>query len=188
MPKKPVLPEDVDIDDLTPEQIQARVGQTLEHIEAIKALWPGLLRLEQEQRKRTVGRNLSVLGPPLRLLFDVLRPKDGKESALAKAFHVLGDQDEGQDPERLEVDLLERRLVRSHAEQQIADALEDLARHIDDDVLATGEAVLTPGLAALALARTIAQQNPGHRTALAPVLDAFREMTKHARRSKKTQG
>ncbi|AUX29452.1 MULTISPECIES: hypothetical protein [Sorangium] len=184
MPKQPVQ-DPTDVDQLSAAQIEERVEKTLAHVEAIKALWPGIERLEEDRRKRSLGRSLAVLGPPLGKLFALLRPKDGKESVLARPFHVLGDQDDGDDPERFEVELLERRLKRALAEQKVADALEDLARHLDDDALATGEAVIGPGLAALDLARTIARQNATLRAVLAPVLDDFRAMTKQARKGKK---
>ncbi|WP_437601025.1 hypothetical protein WMF28_05530 [Sorangium sp. So ce590] len=186
MPKQPVQ-DPTDVDQLSAVQIEERVEKTLQHIEAIKALWPGLERLEEGRRTRSVGRSLGVLGPPLAKLFALLRPKDGKDSALARSFHVLGDQDDGDDPERFEVELLERRMKRAVAEQKVADALEDLARHLDDDALATGEMVIGPGLAALDLARTIARQNASFRAILAPVLDDFRAMTKQARKGKKPE-
>ncbi|KYF78916.1 hypothetical protein BE17_26475 [Sorangium cellulosum] len=181
------MQDPTDVDQLSSAHIEERVEKTLEHIEAIRALWPGLERLEEGQRRRSVGRSLGVLGPPLAKLFALLRPRDGKDSALARSFHVLGDQDDGNDPERFEVELLERRLKRAVAEQKVADALEDLARHLDDDALATGEMVIGPGLAALDLARTIARQNATFRAVLAPVLDDFRAMTKQARKGKKPE-
>ncbi|WP_437280105.1 hypothetical protein WME90_05955 [Sorangium sp. So ce375] len=186
MPKQPVQ-DPTDVDQLSAAQIEERVEKTLQHIEAIQALWPGLERLEEGRRTRSVGRSLGVLGPPLAKLFALLRPKDGKDSPLARSFHVLGDQDDGDDPERFEVELLERRLKRALAQQKVADALEDLARHLDDDVLATAETVIGPGLAALDLARTIARQNATFRAILAPVLDDFRAMTKQARKGKKPE-
>ncbi|MGK3996678.1 hypothetical protein [Sorangium sp. So ce1024] len=186
MPKQPVQ-DPTDVDHLSAAQIEQRVEKTLEHIEAIRALWPGLERLEESRRTRSLGRSLAVLGPPLGKLFALLRPKDGKDSVLARSFHVLGEQDDGDDPERFEVELLERRLKRALAEQKVADALEDLARHLDDDALATGEMVIAPGLAALDLARTIARQNATFRAILAPVLDDFRAMTKQARKGKKPE-
>ncbi|WP_437648641.1 hypothetical protein [Sorangium sp. So ce362] len=186
MPKHPVK-DPTDVDQLSAVQIEERVEETLQHIEAIKALWPGLERLEESRRTRSVGRSLGVLGPPLAKLFALLRPKDGKDNALARSFHVLGDQDDGEDPERFEVELIERRLKRALAEQKVADTLEDLARHLDDDALATGEMVIGPGLAALDLARTIARQNASFRAILAPVLDDFRAMTKQARKGKKPE-
>ncbi|WP_433933959.1 hypothetical protein AB3662_05905 [Sorangium cellulosum] len=186
MPKQPAQ-DPTDVDQLSSAQIEQRVEKTLDHIEAIRSLWPGLERLEEGRRKRSVGRSLGVLGPPLAKLFALLRPRDGKDSALARSFHVLGDQDDGDDPERFEVELLERRLKRAVAEQKVADALEDLARHLDDDALATGEMVIGPGLAALDLARTIARQNATFRAILAPVLDDFRAMTKQARKGKRPE-
>ncbi|WP_437289186.1 hypothetical protein [Sorangium sp. So ce406] len=186
MPKQPAQ-DPTDVDQLSSAQIEQRVEKTLDHIEAIRLLWPGLERLEEGRRKRSVGRSLGVLGPPLAKLFALLRPRDGKDGALARSFHVLGDQDDGDDPERFEVELLERRLKRAVAEQKVADALEDLARHLDDDALATGEMVIGPGLAALDLARTIARQNATFRAILAPVLDDFRAMTKQARKGKRPE-
>ncbi|KYF77198.1 hypothetical protein BE11_06660 [Sorangium cellulosum] len=186
MPKQPAQ-DPTDVDQLSSAQIEQRVEKTLDHVEAIRSLWPGLERLEEGRRKRSVGRSLGVLGPPLAKLFALLRPRDGKDSALARSFHVLGDQDDGDDPERFEVELLERRLKRAVAEQKVADALEDLARHLDDDALATGEMVIGPGLAALDLARTIARQNATFRAVLAPVLDDFRAMTKQARKAKRPE-
>jgi hypothetical protein len=121
-----------------------------------------------------------VLGPPLQSLFGVLRA----QPQLAKAFDVLGDQDEGHDPEHFEAELLERRLARVQVQQKIADELEDLARHLDDDVLATGQSIVGPGLLALDLARTLSKGSLTFRSALAPVLDAFRELTKRARKGR----
>src|SRR5262249_34355185 len=142
-----------DIDLLTPQQLAANVQETEEHITKIKALWPGLVHLEEAERRKSPGRSLTILSAPLTLLFSVLR----ENPQLAKAFDVLGDQDEGHDPEHFEVDLLDRRLARSQAEQKIGDMLRDLGRHMADDALATSATVVVPGLRALELARTLAK-------------------------------
>lgn len=168
----------VDVDQLTREEIEDREQKTVAHIAAIKSLWSGATRLQEAERKRSPGRNLTVLGAPLAQLFGVLRT----HPQVAKAFDVLGDQDDGEDPERFEVELLELRLFRVQAERRVADALGDLARHLDDDALVAGESVVGPGLLALGLARALAKSNPTFRSALSPVLDAFREMTKRARK------
>ncbi|HVY46147.1 MAG TPA: hypothetical protein VHB21_09720 [Minicystis sp.] len=174
-----------DIDDLSHAEIDDRVEQTLAHLSAIETLWPGLARLDEAQRRTSSGRALSALGGPLGKLFDVLAPPgQSTPPPIAKPFDVLGTHDDGQDPERFEADLLARRLYRAQAEQKVADAFNALARHFADDVLATGERVIGPGLLALELARSLAKAKPEYGTLLAPVLDAFRAMTKRARRAR----
>lgn len=170
----------VDIDQLTPDEIAARAQETESHLAAIRALWPGLERLDEARRRTSPGKSLGILGGPLSVLFGVLR----QNPTLAKAFDVLGDQDEGEDPDRFEVDLLDRRLARARAQETIADALRDLARHMDDDALATAETVVVPGLRALELARTLSKGNASTRSLLYPVLDAFRQLTKSALKGK----
>jgi len=175
-PKKPLA----DIDQLSPAELAKREQETEAHLDAIRALWPGLEHLDEARRRTSPGRSLVLLGGPLAVLFGVLR----QNPTLAKAFDVLGDQDEGEDPDHFEVELLDRRLVRARAEQKIADGLRDLARHMDDDALATAETVVVPGLRALELARTLSKGSAATRSLLYPVLDAFRQLTKRARKSK----
>ena len=170
-----------DVDELSTEQIGERLKETRVHIEAIRALWPGLVKLEEKERRFSVGRNLAQLAPPLRELFTMLLPKNGKPPAIAAVFDVLGDQDEGEDPERFEPELLLVRLDRAEAESAVVADLDALGRDLSDDVLATGEMVIVPGLLALNLAKSVAKGNATYRSALRTVLDSFRAMTKRAR-------
>ena len=176
-------PESVvlDIDALTEEQIHDRLTQTLQHIAAIKQLWPGLVRLSEKDRMQSPGRQLKRLSEPLQTLFSLLVTRDGKETALGRLFHVLGNEDRGVDPARFEPELLLRRMRRVDAQTKLLEELEDFSRHLGDDMLSTSEAVLAPGQLALALARAVAKGNAEHRSALAPVLDALASMTKTAR-------
>jgi hypothetical protein len=180
MPSQQNKKQPVDIDQLSPAEIIKRQQETEAHIDAIRALWPGLEHLDEARRRTSPGKSLGFLSGPLSVLFGVLR----QNPVLAKAFDVLGDQDDGEDPDHFEVDLLERRMTRAKAEEKIADALRDLARHMDDDALATGESVVVPGLRALELARTLSKGNAATRSLLNPVLDAFRQLTKRARKGK----
>ncbi len=170
-----------DADDFSAAEIDARVAQTLAHVEAIKQLWPGLRRLSAAERRESVGRSLGVMAPVLGLLFGVLAPEGQPAPAVAKAFDVLGAQDHGDDPDRFEAALLARRLHRARAEQKVQEALGGLARHFGDDVIHVGELVVGPGLLALGLAKNLAKARPEFASALAPVLDALRAMTKRAR-------
>jgi hypothetical protein len=179
--KKPGANEK-ELDELTRDELDERLTLTMHHLDEIRRLWPGMVRLPEIERRSSMGRMLSQLGPQLRLLFDVLLDKDGEEPPIARMFHVLGSLDQGNDPDRFEAALLARRLDRIEVEQKVLDALSDLARHFGDDVLNTGEMVIGPGLLALELARSVSKSNPEFRALLAPALDAFRDMTKNARR------
>ncbi|MEP7124964.1 MAG: hypothetical protein ABJE95_28805 [Byssovorax sp.] len=170
-----------DIDDLSAEEIAARKAQTDVHVQAIRDLWPNLQRLEEIDRTSSGGKNLSSFVPALLQLFAILRGKDPKEVELASQFNALGDEDFGDDPEKFEPELLERRILRVAAEQKIQASLDDLQRHFADDVLHTGNQVMAPGLLALALARTLSATNKKYKSLLAPVIDKLREMTKAAR-------
>ncbi|MFO0757217.1 MAG: hypothetical protein U0359_12050 [Byssovorax sp.] len=177
-----------DIDDLPSAEIDKRLAETRAHLDAIRALWPGLVRLDEGQRQHSLGKGLNVLSPALRLLFGVLLPQKGPPPALAAHFDALGDQDSGKDPAHFEVDLLSRRLARVEAEQKLHDELSELCRHFGDDILSTGGEVIGPGLLALDLARSLSRANPGYQAHLAPVLDALRQMTKRARRALEKKG
>ena len=76
-----------DVDELSTEQIGERLKETRVHIEAIRALWPGLVRLDEKERRSTIGRTLTQLGGPLRELFTLLLPKNGKPPAIAGVPH-----------------------------------------------------------------------------------------------------
>lgn len=184
MTKKKKASADTDIDLLSSEEVAERVAKTRQHLTAIRALWPGLTRLDEAQRKLSLGKNVAVLATPLRLLFALLEPKTGGSIELAKHFDALGNQDGGEDPEHFETPLLARRLERAEAERQVLEELEDLGRLFGDDILSTGGEVVGPGLLALSLARSLSQVNPSYRTQLAPVLDALRQLTKKARKAR----
>jgi hypothetical protein len=70
-------------------------------------------------------------------------------------------------------------MIRIEAQAKVVEELEDFVRLMSDDVLNTSEMVSATGLLALDLARSIAKGNAEHRSTLAPVLDALRNMTKY---------
>lgn len=181
MPTIPSVVASQDIDTLPAEQIAERLQKTREYIQAIRDLWPGLVRLEEKERRASIGKSLVQLRGPLRALFTLLAPKNGETPPIAKVFDAIGGRDEGADPERFEAELLLRRLGRVEAENAVVAELEALSRDIADDVLATGESVVVPGLLALSLARSLSKGNPTYRSELRTVLDGLRDMTKRAR-------
>lgn len=182
MPKPP--PAAVkNIDDLSKDELDTLFEESNQALDQLEARWAGLTQQTEQERTRSVGRSLGVLSEPLGLLLDLLLPKNGKESDLAKHFDGLGDADFGSDPDKFEPELLARRLHRVECEQKIQARLTKISRHFGDDVLHTGSMVVGPGMMALALARTLATSSAAHRSLLAPVLDAFRDLTKAARTS-----
>ena len=188
MPSNPKKPAPKNLDDLTQDEVDHRLAETLGHIDALKTLWPDLAGLPTEERRKSAGRVLTNLAPALRALFDVLLTRDGQETPLASHFHVLGDADSGVDPTRFEVALLARRLHRIQAEQQVQHELEKFTRNLGDDILSTGERIVTPGRLALDLARSIAQGNSAYRSALTPVFDALSKLTRRARQKSAQKG
>jgi len=183
MSNKNKAPIFADVDDMPEVEIDKRVAETLGHIHAILQLWPSMIRLTALQRRASIGRSLGVLTGPLEVLLGIIaRPKGKPAPAIAQAFDVLGAQDHGQDPERFEGELIARRIHRVQAEQKVQKALADLARHFGDDVIHAGEMVVGPGMLALGLAKSLAKATPEYATALAPLFDALRAMTKGTRK------
>ncbi|MEO5728588.1 MAG: hypothetical protein ABI134_32740 [Byssovorax sp.] len=171
------------IDELSKAELDVLFEESNQELDKLEARWAGLVKQTEQERARSIGRSLGVLGGPLGLLLDILMPKNGKESDLAKHFNGLGDADFGEDPDKFEPELLSRRLHRVEYEQQLQARFEKMARHFGDDALHTGAMVVAPGMMAIALARTLAGSSAAHRSVLAPVLDAFRALTKAARAS-----
>lgn len=185
------------LDALSPDELRERHEQTLKHIAAIKALWPGLTQLPKKDRQRHPGRIAASMEKPFYMLFGLLMPRSKEEikklskeeqeqeaqrQKMIEMFNTsLGEEDAGLDGERFEAELLLRRLDRMNKQWQISESLGELARLLDDDALHTGGMVASPGLAALDLVRSLTRNNATFRSLLAPVLDALREMTKAAR-------
>lgn len=170
---------------LTKQELDERVALTIHHLDEAMKLWPGLRHMSEAERKSSPGKALNAVAGPLGQLFAVLTPKKGQaRPPIAKAFDVLGEKDGGKDPEVFEAELLDVRLHRAEAQQKIVDKLDEFSRHMADDVLDVGEKVMGPGLLALQLARTVAAASDEYASQLAPVLDAFRGMTKNARKAR----
>lgn len=193
------------MDALTDEEVERRTIETRKHLDAVRALWPGLKRLEEGERKKSKGKTALGMEEPLRALFAALilpplthkqetalepdqRKLRDQQQKLRATFDALGDQDGGVDPDRFEVELLARRLDRMAREQEIARELSDLSRHFGDDALHTGALVAGPGIVAIGLARELARANPAFRSLLAEMTDALRNMTKAARKVSNKRG
>lgn len=175
-------------DDFSLEEIAAQKQSTLEAINAIGALWAGLVSLEKEGRSGNAGKAITSLTPALRLLFTALVPQPGEDARrvatkkkAATVFNVtLGDADHGKQDDTFEADLLLRRLERVDAQHDIADALRALAKRFDDDALNTANTIVDPGLRGIELARGMAS-NPEFQSLLAPVINALSDLTRAAR-------
>lgn len=180
------------VDALDEGEFQRRLDETRSHIDAIRGLWPGLVRLEALERTRGASRVAFILAGPFGLLLDLLNKEPSSTVAgaldhasvmrqwhrLRSAFDLIGDEDDGTDPDRFEVGLLRRRYTRMRDQQEVADALDDLGRLFRDDALAVANRVGPTAERALDLARTLSRGSL--KPLFAPVTDGLRALTRAA--------
>jgi hypothetical protein len=184
MPKQP--PPTKDIDNLSDEEFDALLAEAKEQLQALRGRFRGLMQLSEKDRKNHPGASLGQLSAPLKALFETLLPNKhdsadvaAQRAKLAASFDAFGDKDQGNDPERLEVELLLRRMRRAKAQQELAEEFVAFGRLLADDALHTGGIVFLVGQNALELARGLV--NSIYAPLLAPVYDELRNMTKAAR-------
>jgi hypothetical protein len=111
------------------------------------------------------------------------RFRDGESAALAgvldvarshpQYFTALADKDEGDDPQRFEVDLLQDRLRRRDLLASVHPAIEELSVLLSDSEMHIGEKTKSPLLQAYGLAKSVAQHDPTVRATIAAALDYY---------------
>lgn len=196
MPPKAEKNQPVALEEMSAEQLEALKATTLEQIASIRASWSGLVALSEKERRKHPGRVALVMETPFRTLFELLTPghdagkspdEQQQRQQLRGIFNsTLGAQDDGDDDERFESELLLQHLARMNAAYEVSEQLDELSRLFSDDALHTAGRVVSPGLKALDLARSVGRTNPTLKGLLAGLLDSLRQMTKAAR-TKKTQ-
>lgn len=176
------------VDSLSKEELVQLGEDTIHSIKALRARWVGLVRLNDKQRENHQGRLLGPQIPALTALFDTLLPHEHdddktakKRAQLASHFDAFGEKDGGVDPEKFEVELLQRRLHRIAVQQKLAEELSAMGRLLADDVLHTSEMLRLAGQSAFDMTHTLAAGNSTYAQLLAPVQNALRDMTKAAR-------
>ena len=165
------------IDAPTIVQFQQTVAQAQQQLAAVAALFPYLLSLTPDQRRRASGKLRSGEAKAIGAVLDFA-------DAWPQHFTVLADKDFGSDSTKFEVPLLRDRLARREALAALAGAFEALAQKLNDTVLALGEVLMEPALAAYRIARTLAAANAAMAAVLAPAVTFYGGPAKKAQKTK----
>ncbi len=88
-------------------------------------------------------------------------------------FGVLADEDEGHDPNKLEVDIIRDRFERHQICAELAEEFEKLATLFSDAALELGALVKPVTLAAYEIAKPLSKRHKGIREKIAPALDYY---------------
>jgi hypothetical protein len=153
-------------DELSIEELRLRGARAQELIAELKALFPDHRRYTEEERRHSQGRLRKDEAEMLGVVLDVV-------DYAPHYFASLADQDEGDDPDRLETTLLRDRLERRVIMGEVADAIEPFTRVVDDTALHYGELVRPVLLSAYRIAKPISKSDIGVANRLAPVVDFY---------------
>lgn len=147
-------------------QLRENVPAAIAHLEAAKALLPGLLTLTAEDRKGSNGKFKAGETHGFYSLIDL---------AIAKPqyFDGLADKDQGVDPNRFEAELVRDRLERRDLLAQFADPAEEASTMANDSVLHLGELTKPVLGEAYGIAKTLARNNVQVRSAIAGLIDYY---------------
>ena len=137
------------LSDLSPSQLEARIAEIDEHLDAIDALLADAHGLSAEQRQKATR---------LRGEGEVVALRGVLEFATvhAELFAALADEDEGVDPETFETKVLVNRLHNVKPLSTLADRVDALGTKIHDCALFTTQVVKPVALEAYAIAKSFA--------------------------------
>ncbi len=175
--------------------VEENLAETERSLKAARQRWPELQRLNGAQRANPNARVTFKLLGAMGLLLDVLStppsatPDASPKHAAARKrwerlrdlFDTVGPRDGGVDPERFEVEHLQREIATMRACQSIADTLDAMARDFRDHAFAKGESLAVPVERSLDFARSLSRN--GYSSEMAPVMNALRALTASARRA-----
>lgn len=152
--------------DLTAEQLAKRVERATEHLQNAADELGDLFTLTDAERRSSDGR---LRDGEHVALSSVLDAADRRPSA----FEVLADKDGGTNPAKFETVVLRDQLQRAVTLDELATALEDLARDVRDTQLVLGGGVRRVTLAAYEIAKPLAKHDEVVRSALAVATDFY---------------
>jgi hypothetical protein len=165
------------LQDMPLDELEKRVEKANALIDQIEAGLPGLVTLTDEERRTGDGGLRTGEAKALGAVLNVAE-------AYPASFAVLADHDGGVDPGAFETPLLRDQLERSAALDELATALELLARNVRDTQLVFGGRVRSVLLAAYEIAKPLAKHDDKARSKLAPALNFY---AAPARRAAKTR-
>lgn len=152
--------------ELSIEELRQRAVRAKALINELQHLFPDRRRYTEDQRRSSQGRLREGEAEMLGTVIDVVE-------YAPHYFASLADQDEGQDPHRLESSLLRDRLERRVIMGEIADALEPVARDLGDTAFYYGDLVRPVILSAYRIAKPISKSDIGVANRLAKVIDFY---------------
>jgi hypothetical protein len=146
--------------------LASRVARANALLDELTNLFPELASLTADERQHSQGKMRAGEIAQLRTILDVI---DGKPSL----FEGLADEDFGEDPTRLETDLLRHRLDEVEALAPLIGTVEALATQIGDTTLFTGARVRPVLLAAYRIAKPLANKDKAIGGKLAGVISYY---------------
>ncbi|HND13047.1 MAG TPA: hypothetical protein PKI49_07690 [Pseudomonadota bacterium] len=163
--------------DLPLAELTQRVEKAMSLLAEAQALLPGLRTLTEDDRRHSGGKFRTGESEVLHRVLDAIR-------AQPAYFASLSDEDDGNDPTQLEVDLIADRLARRDLLSQLQAKFAAVEQPLSDSVLHLGEQTRGVLLAAYRIARTVARTDRKLRDQIAPVIDFYGAMV---RRPKATE-
>jgi hypothetical protein len=139
---------------------------------------PGLVALPEADRKVTGGR---FRDGEAQVLLTVLDECDARPELVIS----LADLDNGTDPTTFETGLLRSRLELAMALAPLSATLTQLASNLDDTVLYLNDLAKPPTLEAYAILKAVAKTDLSVKTAIAPAVDFYANISKTAAASRK---
>jgi hypothetical protein len=157
-------------------ELERRAQKVDALITEAQSLLPGLRTMTEDDRRHSSGKLRAGESAVFQYVIAAIR-------AQPSYFASLADEDEGEDPSRLEVDLIADRLSRRDLLAQVQTKFASLEQPLADSVLHLGEQTRTVLLAAYRIARTLARSDRKLRDLIAPVIDYYGSMVRRPKAS-----
>ena len=160
------MAEKVHTQKLTVNQLDANLSKAKDLLGQILALFPEALTIAGDDRRRSQGKLGLEESAALSSVVDGidLRPA---------VFACLADEDEGNDPNKVETDLIRDRFHRHDVYAQFAEVLGDASTKFSDTALTFGALVKPVARAAYQIAKPISTRDAQLREKIAKALDYY---------------
>jgi hypothetical protein len=149
-------------------------------LQELLGLFPEAAALPADDRLTSQGRMGDGESAALVVLCDVV-------DAAPAAFAVLADEDAGDDPTKVETDLVRTRFAEHDLYRGLAGDVARAAKLFSDTALARGILVKPFAQAAYEIAKPLSKRDPKIRSLLAPALDYYANNAKLAAASRKAK-
>ncbi len=162
--------------DMPLAELERRVDKVESLLIEAQSLLPGLRTMTEDDRRHTNGKLRSGESAIFLNILAAIR-------AQPSYFASLADEDEGEDPNSLEVELIADRLSRRDLLARVQSKISTVEQPLADSVLHLGEQTRTVLLAAYRIARTLARSDRKLRDLIAPVIDYYGSMVRRPKAS-----